>query len=324
MRISLCHQISLTISPLLFLFLALDAGAGEKRIIIGSGGTTGVYYPVAISICRFFNAEQAHHGYSCTVESTGGSIENLKMLRTGAINFAIVQSDWQSHAYKGTSVFGAIGPYTKLRSLFALYPESFTVLARTSSNITEIKGLRGKRVNIGNPGSGQRATMEVVMRAFGWSRFDFSTVREFGPDHQAQALCDNEIEAIVFVAGHPSGAIKSATQKCSANFVRVDGPIIDGLVDKYDYYRTTTIPSGLYSGQNDEVPTFGLHATAVTTTDAPTVLVKHLLKSTYRNIDRLRRMHPALAGLKAGEMSKDVMPAPLHDEAKAFYKTLSN
>ncbi|MGI9522801.1 MAG: TAXI family TRAP transporter solute-binding subunit [Hyphomicrobiaceae bacterium] len=318
------NDISTALLGLLFLIIAaFSAQATDKRIVFGSGGTTGVYYPVAISMCRLFNADHSQNGFSCSVDSTGGSIDNLNRLRTGAVNFAIVQSDWQSHAFNGTSVFASQGPQSNLRALFALYSEAFTVLARSRSNIVGIGDLRGRRVNIGNPGSGQRATMEIVMKAFGWSRFDFSTIREFGSDHQAQALCDGEIEAIVFVAGHPSGTIKSATQKCPTNFVRVDGPVINQLVDRHDYYRLTNIPAGLYSRQSNDVPTFGLTATAVTTSDVPSSLVKALLKSIYGNIGRLRKMHPALAQLQTEEMSRDLMPAPLHDEAVKFYQSLT-
>jgi uncharacterized protein len=321
-RIPLYRQLIKISCALAICLNASTALAEQKRIVIGSGGATGVYYPVAIAMCRLFNEDHSGQGYSCRVERTGGSIDNLNKLRAGDINFAIVQSDWQSHSYNGTSVFTKNGPYRDLRSLLALYSEAFTIVARSRSNIAAFQDLRGRRVNIGNSGSGQRATMEVVMDAFGWTRFDFSTIREFSADHQAQALCDGEIDAIVFVAGHPSGSIKSATQKCATNFVRVDGPIVQALVRKYDYYRLTEIPAGLYSRQTKAVPTFGLSATVVTTSDTPSKLIIALLASVYGNINRLQKMHPALDKLDPIEMSKDIMPAPLHRGASSFYQGL--
>jgi TRAP transporter TAXI family solute receptor len=321
-RMSLYRQLLKIGCALAICLNAYSALAEQKRIAIGSGGATGVYYPVAIALCRLFNEDYSEQGYSCRVERTGGSIDNLNKLRTGDVNFAIVQSDWQSHSYNGTSVFAKNGPHRDLRSLLALYSEAFTIVARSKSKIVAFQDLRRHRVNIGNPGSGQRATMEVVMDAFGWTRFDFSSIREFGPDHQAQALCDGEIDAIVFVAGHPSGSIKSATQKCSTNFVRVDGPIVKALVRKYDYYRLTEIPAGLYSRQTKSVPTFGLSATLVTTSGTASRLIIDLLASIYENINRLRKMHPALGNLDPIDMSKDVMPAPLHRGASAFYQDL--
>jgi len=293
--------------------------ADDKKIVIGSGGVTGVYYPVAISICRLFNAENKKAGYRCSVESTKGSIENLTKLHAGTVDFAIVQSDWQSHAFKGTNVFAGAKPHKALRSLFALYSESFTVLARSKSGIKSFEDLKGKRVNIGNPGSGQRATMDIVMRAFGWTRFSFSLVREFDTKLQAQALCDGEIDAIVFVAGHPSGTIKSATEKCDTNLVEVAGPVIDTLIKDNDYYRKAVIPTGVYFDQTNDVQTFGVNATMVTTTRTPSALVALLMKSVFGNLTNFKTMHPALANLQLDEMKKDIMPTPLHDGARRFF-----
>lgn len=318
MRLPRIYVLSAACVTVAMLFVGI-ARADEKNVVIGSGGKTGVYYPVARSICRLFKAEKSNEGYNCTVESTGGSIDNLNKLRTGAINFAIVQSDWQSHAHKGTNVFADSGPHEQLRSIFALYSESFTVLARSDTFITRFHDLLGRRVNIGNPGSGQRATMEVVMRALGWSRFSFSLVREFDSKHQGQALCDGEVDVIVFVAGHPSGTIKSATEKCETNLVQVEGPKFDELIEENDYYRKARIPAAMYRGQAEEIPTFGVNATMVTTSEVPLALVDSVLKSVFENLDKFKTMHPALQNLQEEEMKKDIMPAPLHDAARAFF-----
>ena len=295
--------------------------ADDKSIVIGSGGVTGVYYPVAISMCRLFNRDHRDAGYGCRVISTQGSIENLKKLREGEINFAIVQSDWQSHASQGTNVFADVGPHESLRSIMALYSESFTVLAKSDLGISRFQDLLGRRVNIGAPGSGQRATMEVVMRAFGWTRFSFSLVREFGSKFQAQALCDGEVDAIVFVAGHPSGTIKSATEKCGTNLVEVDDPVVDDLVDQNKYYRKSKISSEMYFDKGNDITTFGVNATLVATTDTEDELIKRLLTSVMGKLDKFKTMHPALETLEEEEMRKDIMPAPLHDAAVNYFDT---
>ena len=237
------------------------------------------------------------------------------------MNFAIVQSDWQSHSYSGTGVFSGMGPHKELRSLFTLYSEAFTVLARSNTGITTLDKIFGHGVNIGNKGSGQRATMEIVMKAHGWNKFDFSHVREFTSDHQAQALCDGEVDVIIFVTGHPSGSIKSATEKCKTNLVDVSGAEIEDLIKKFNYYRQVEIPAGLYRGQTNDVQTFGLGATMVTIADdnVSEELINSFLKTVYENIDEVRRMHPALQGLKVDDMKKDAMPAPLHNVAKKYY-----
>ncbi len=297
------------------------ANAKNDKLIMGSGGVTGVYYPVAIAICRLYNADRAPSEPECVVESTGGSIQNLKRMRKGSLDLAIVQSDWQFHAYNGSSRFRDIGPDLELRSVLSLYPESFTVLARSNSDIKSISDLPGHRVNIGNPGSGQRATMEVVMRAFGWTRFSFTGVREFDSKHQAQALCDGEVEAIVFVAGHPSGTIKAATAKCSTNLVDVEGAPIKDLIAQHPYYRRAVIPAGMYFGQSREVTTFGVGATLVANAKVPNQAIKTLVRSVLENLGLFKLMHPALKGLKASEMKMDGLSAPLHDAAQAYFQT---
>lgn len=306
----------------LFLFAAAPvvAASDDTEIIIGSGGRTGVYYPVAISICRLVNAGLKDHGIGCTVESTGGSVDNLKKLKAGAINFAIAQSDWQFHATKGTDVFNEVGPDQQLRSVFSLYPESFTVLALSKSKISKIQELKDRNVNIGNPGSGQRATMEIVMRAMGWDLFSFSSVREFSSQHQSQALCDGEVDAIIFVAGHPSGSIKNATSKCEATLVDVSGPEIDKLIADTKYYTQTTIPGGMYRGHKKDVGTFGVSATLVSSSITNPRLVQVLVSSVFDNLRKFKSMHPALGILKPEKMVKDGLSAPLHDAAKSYYQ----
>lgn len=295
--------------------------ADVKEVVIGSGGKTGVYYPVAIALCRMFNEHRPDQTYHCSVESTGGSVDNLRRLRAGSIDFAIAQSDWQFHAYNGNGVFEKAGPHARLRSVFALYPEAFTVLARANTPIERFEDLRGSRVNIGNQGSGQRATMEVVMRAHEWTRFDFSLVREFSSQHQAQALCDNEVDAIVFVAGHPSGTIKSATAQCRSRLLDVSGPVIDKLIENNEYYRRAVIPADMYVGQDRPVTTFGVGATLVTDSFSSDSLVDTLVRSVFENLQEFKEMHPALSNLDADEMMKDGLSAPLHSAVRTYFET---
>ena len=308
----------------LLAFLPMKTWAQSKSIVIASGGTTGVYYPVAVAICRVFNLQHSFLGYGCKVESTGGSVENLKKLRTGEVDFAIVQSDWLAHSRKGTDVFVDLGPHEELRSVFSLYTESFTVVARKDAGIATFEGLRGKRVNIGNKGSGQRATMEALMQAMGWTRFDFSAVREFTSELQALALCDREVDAIVFMAGHPSGSIKTATQTCDTNIVNIVGDNIERFVEENEQYRMAKIPEKTYFGQPYAINTFGVSALMVTTSNEASESVTRLLASAFEDLDKLKRMHPALAHLTKADMKKDIMPAPLHDAASDYYSSLSN
>jgi uncharacterized protein len=183
---------------------ALPVAAQEKFINIGTGGQTGVYYAVGQSICRLVNRNTGDHGIRCTAPSTGGSVANLNAIRAGEQEMGVAQSDQQFNALNGVGPFEAQGPFEELRAVFAVHPEPFTVLARADSGVATFDDLKGKRVNIGNPGSGQRATMDLLMEMRGWSRGDFALASELGAAEQAQALCDNRVDAIVYVVGHPT------------------------------------------------------------------------------------------------------------------------
>jgi len=305
-----------------FLAPGLMAASHSKQtfITIGTGGVTGVYYPTGGAICRLVNKGRKMHHVRCSVESTGGSVYNLNTIRAGELDMGVAQSDWQYHAYNGTSKFKDKGANKDLRAVFSVHPEPFTVVARKDSGIKNFMDLKGKRVNIGNPGSGQRGTMEVVMGALGWKKSDFALASELKSAEQSKALCDNKIDAMVFTVGHPSGSIKEATTTCDTVLVEVSGAAIDKLVKDNDYYRTATIPGGMYRGSDKDVKTFGVGATFVSSTKTPTATVYAVVKAVFENFDSFRKLHPAFANLDKKAMVKDGLSAPLHDGAAKYYK----
>lgn len=294
--------------------------SADSFITIGTGGVTGVYYPTGGAICRLVNKGRKEHGVRCSVESTGGSVYNLNTIRAGELDMGVAQSDWQYHAYHGTSKFEEQGPNKDLRSVFSVHPEPFTVVARADSGIKTFTDLKGKRVNIGNPGSGQRGTMEVLMGALGWQKSDFSLASELKAAEQSKALCDNKIDAMVYTVGHPSGSIKEATTSCDTVIVPVTGPVVDKLVAENDYYRKAVIPGGMYRGNDADVETFGVGATFVSSAKVPEETVYVVVQSVFENFDDFRKLHPAFAHLKKEQMVKDGLSAPLHDGAMKYYK----
>jgi TRAP transporter TAXI family solute receptor len=300
--------------------MTASVAQAESFITIGTGGVTGVYYPTGGAICRLINKDRAEHGIRCSVESTGGSVYNLNTIRSGELDFGVAQSDWQFHAYNGTDTFADQGANPDLRSVFSLHAEPFTVVARADSGVRNFNDLKGKRVNIGNPGSGQRGTIEVVMDAKGWTRSDFSLAAELKASEQASALCDNKIDAMVYVVGHPSGAIKEATTSCDSVIVEVKDESIDKLIADNSYYRQATIPGGMYRGNPDDVLTFGVGATIVSSAKVPDDVVYHVVKAVFENFDTFRQLHPAFANLKKEEMVRDALTAPLHPGAEKYYK----
>lgn len=299
---------------------AFAASAADQFVTIGTGGVTGVYYPTGGAICRLVNKSKKEHGIRCSVESTGGSIYNVNTIRAGELDLGIAQSDWQYHAYNGTSKFADAGPFKELRAVFSIHPEPFTVVARADAGIKSFEDLKGKRVNIGNPGSGQRGTMEVLMERYGWTADDFKLASELKASEQSKALCDNKIDAMVYVVGHPSGAIKEATTSCDSTIVTVSGEKVDALLADNSFYRTATVPGGMYKGNDADVMTFGVGATFVSSTSVPDEVVYAIVKSVFENFDTFKKLHPAFANLKKEEMIKDGLSAPLHPGAVKYYK----
>ncbi len=315
------HVSKLSLAALATAAFTAPAAMAEEFITIGTGGVTGVYYPTGGAICRLVNKGRKEHGVRCSVESTGGSVYNLKTIREGDLEFGVAQSDWQHHAYQGTSEnFEGDGPFEGLRAVFSVHPEPFTVVARADAGIENFDDLKGKRVNIGNPGSGQRGTMEVVMDAKGWTMDDFELATELKAAEQSAALCDNQIDAMIYTVGHPSGSIQEATTACDSVLVNVDGEAIDKLIEENSYYRKATIPGGMYRGNDDATQTFGVGATLVSSADVSEESVYALVSAVFENFDQFKGLHPAFANLKPEEMVKDGLSAPLHDGAAKYYR----
>ena len=289
----------------------------EQFITIGTGGQTGVYYVVGQSICRLVNRlEDAN--IKCNAPSTGGSVANINGIKSGQLDMGVAQSDVQYQAYNGTGNFDEA--YEELRAVFRVHGEPLTLLARADSGIEELDDLEGKRVNIGNPGSGQRNTMEVVMDAKGWTEDTFALASQLDAAEQAAALADNNVDAMVYVVGHPNGSIQEATTTVDARLIPLNGPAIDEIVEEYPYYSKSVIAGGLYKGNPDPVETFGVAATFVTTAEADDEVVYQTVKAIFDNFDRFKRLHPAFEGLDAEEMVTSGLSAPLHEGAARYYR----
>ncbi len=320
MKKSLIISVAILFGIVMFMGTAPAQAADQTFVTIGTGGVTGVYYPTGGAICRLVNKGRKEHRIRCSVESTGGSVYNLNTIAAGELDMGVAQSDWQYHAYNGTSKFKKKGPNKDLRAVFSVHPEPFTVVARAGSGIKDFKDLKGKRVNIGNPGSGQRGTMEVVMGALGWTKKDFKLASELKSAEQSKALCDNKIDAMVFTVGHPSGSIKEASTSCDSVLVNVTGPEIDKLVADNAYYRKATIPGGMYRGTDGDTNTFGVGATFVTSSKVSEDVIYNVVKAVFENFNQFKKLHPAFSVLKKEEMIKDGLSAPLHKGAVKYYK----
>jgi len=300
--------------------MATSAMAQTKHVVIGTGGQTGVYYQVGGAICRLVNKGTAEHEINCT-HKTGGSVTNINGLRSGDLDMGVAQSDWQYHAYNGTAPDKfPEGAFKELRAVFSIHAEPFTVVARSDSGIRKFADLKGKKVNVGNPGSGQRGTMEVLMKKMGWTMKDFAVASELKSSEQAAALCDGKVDAIIFTVGHPNGSIKEATTSCDAILIPVDNAEAQKLAADNDYYAMTSIPGGMYKGTKSDTATFGVAATFVSSTKTDQETIYQIVKAVFENFKRFKKMHPAFAHLKERDMITKNLSAPLHAGAVRYYK----
>ena len=296
------------------------ASAQQKFVTIGTGGVTGVYYAAGGAICRLVNKDRAKHGIRCSVESTGGSVFNVNTIKAGELDLGFSQSDVQYNATKGLAQFKDGGAYGDLRSVFSVHPEPFTVVARKEANVKSFADFRGKRFNVGNPGSGTRASMEELLVALGWKMSDFSLASELKADEHGPALCDGTIDGFFCGVGHPSANIQDPTTSCGAQLVSITGPAVDKLIADRPYYAKATIAGNLYPNNPIPTVTYGVLATVVTSSKVPADSVYAVVKAVFDNFDEFKRLHPALAYLSPEGMVKDGNSAPLHEGAARYYR----
>jgi hypothetical protein len=289
-------------------------------VTIGTGGITGVYYPTGGAIARIVNKKRKVYGIRCTVESTGGSVFNVNAIMAGDLEFGVVQSDRQFQAIKGLAEWKEKGPQKDLRAVFTIHPESITLVAADDAGIKSVQDLRGKRVNIGNPGSGQRQNSIDALSNYG---IDYEKDLKAEGVKAAEApglLQDGRIDAFFYTVGHPSGAIKEATAgRRKVHFVPLTG--LDTLLSKYPYYAKAQIPIKLYPGATNQsdTDTFGVKATFVTSAKVPERVVYAITKEVFDNFEDFKKLHPAYEVLTKENMLEG-MSAPIHPGAMKYYK----
>lgn len=298
-----------------------DALAAPQYVTMGTGGVTGVYYPTGGAISKLVNAKRKEYNLRMTVESTGGSVFNVNALMNGDIEMGVIQSDIQYQAMKGLGEWEG-KPQAKLRAMFAIHPEAVTILAAADKNIKSVADLKGKVVNIGAPGTGQRVNSLDLFRTAGIDADKDLKTEGLKPAEAAGMLQDGRIDAYFYTVGHPNGSIKEAvagTRKVS--FVPVSAETVKKLVAEQPYYAPATIPVAAYPGveNKEDVPTFGVKATICTSADVPEDVVYNVTKEVFTNLDELRKLHPALDVLTKENMLQG-LSAPLHPGAAKYFK----
>jgi TRAP transporter TAXI family solute receptor len=289
-------------------------------ITIGTGGKGGVYLPVGKAICQIVDGYMYDAAFRCSAKESKGSVDNLKAIRRGDISMGIAQSDWHYHAYNGTAKFKAEGQDYNLRSIFSLYSEPFTIIAGADTGINYIQDLAGKVVNIGTSGSGTEAYWNWIWAGLGETNDSLKKATNLRANDASEAICDKRIDAMFWAVGHPSALTRRTVENCQAKVAIVAGLGIDKLVKSKTYLRHAVIPGGIYSTIPNDVSTFGVGATLVTTANIPEEVVYNVVKAVFENFEAFKQMHIALATLRKEEMIQDSLTAPLHRGALKYYK----
>ncbi len=313
-------KMKLTVAAAALIAIGGVAQAQQTFITIGTGGVTGVYYPTGGAICRLVNKDRKEHGVRCSVESTGGSVYNTRTIRAGELDFGVVQSDVQSAAIAGERAFDGDEPYGDLRAVFSVHPEPMHVMVRADAGINSVMDMKGKRVNIGNPGSGTRVLAGVLMEAAGVSPDDFALAAELKSSEQSAALCDGKIDAAIWAAGLPNGSSMEATSTCDIKLLDLTSSGMDKVLASNPAYAAATIPGGMYPGNDNDIASWGPKATFVTDASTPDEVVYTLVKGVFDNFDDFKKLHPAFGRLTEEQMIKDGLSAPLHPGAVKYYK----
>jgi len=298
---------------------AAQASDDQETVTIATGRVGGLYHPVGGAICKLADENLAEHGVSCTVDITGGSIPNIKDLRKGNVDLALVQSDLQQDAFAGRGPFEHLGPFENLRSMFALYVEHFTIVARDDKDIETFEDLKGKRVYVGGTASSRRDAMDVLMDAHGWTGEEVTGVSEFEGANLAEALCDDEFDAFVYTIGHPNPTVREATALCDAKLVKVSGSIIEKLNRENPFYVGSVIPGRTYKNNPRDVQTLGVVATLVTTAKVPPDVIYQITKAYFENLELLQALSPLFLSLTKEQMVATGLAAPIHEGALKYF-----
>ena len=291
-----------------------------SNIYIGTGSVQGVYFPIGGVICRLFNRHKSAHNIRCTLESTGGSINNLVELRDGNFDIVVAQSDWQHHAYKGTSAFEKYGANTELRSVFALEADPLALIVKKNSPVLTFDDLADRTVSLGYSRSLQHRILGHYLELKGWTEEKFKQVILMSDAKQGAALCNDEVEAILLLSSSMNDYLADLPEGCELKLVSINDETVKQVIAAHPYYRTGTIPRSMNFDSAEDVESFGLGATFVAMESTSPKAVYNVVKEIVENFKDFKSLHPYLQMIKTEELASAGLTAPLHPGAIRYYR----
>lgn len=285
---------------------------------IGTGAVTGTYYPTGGTICRFVNKKKAETKLHCSLEATGGSVYNINSLMSGNLDLAIAQSDVIYQAHNGIGRY-ADNPFPDLRAVMAIYPELLALVVNQAAGIEKLQDIHDKRINIGNPGSGNEATAKILLEEANIKLEDLALAEKLTATECPRALQDKKIDGYFYMVGHPTANIREAANLVDIDILPLAGEMVDSMIKKYPYFSKGIIPGEVYNGIEEEVPSFGVKAVLITHVNESDNVVKIILESVVNNFEAFKRLHPSYQTITKESLVEGVS-APLHPAAEAFFE----
>jgi TRAP transporter TAXI family solute receptor len=299
------------------LFTSVPAAQAKENILFGGASITGVYYQVALQLSNIMNKHMGDK-YNYVGRPTGGSVFNINALERNAFDFGVAQSDRNWQGYNGSADWEG-KPVKSLRSVFSMHPETVLLVTRKDTGIKKVEDIKGKRINIGNPGSGQRGNAMDVLKIYGINPDKDIQAESLQQPEASRALVDRKIDAFFFTVGNPSASIEEPAQSVDIEIIPINSSAIKEFVKKHPYYIMTTIPAKTYRGMERDVETYAVTATVVTSDAVSEQAVYDLTRTVFENLKEVQNSHAAFRNLKPEEML-DGLSAPLHPGAEKYYK----
>ena len=303
----------------------LTASCSQEKIpsvSIGTGAFGGNYRVAGHAISRIVNKNREAHGFQLQDTTSPGSVSNIDAVVAGDIEFGIAQADHQFQAVNGLVEWKKKGPQRDLRAVFSLYTESVTLVAGGDSGIGAMNELRGRRVDIGVPGSGTRQNAIDALDAAGieWEK-DIEAHDEMLDDRLAM-LMHSELDAFFYTVGHPNTNIKFATYSVrGARFIPLVN--IDKILSTNPYYSRSLIPIAQYPRADNEsdVETIGVKATFLTSAEVSEDIVYAVTKAVFEDLASLGKYGPVLNTFGKEDMLEG-LTAPIHRGALRYYQEI--
>ena len=288
--------------------------ADAVSLKMATGGTTGTYYVYGGVIANILNGKLG--SLQLNVQSTGASKANIFLIDDGEADVAIVQNDVMDYASKGTDLFEEDGAIESFSAGAALYAEVCQIIS--SGDIKSVEDLKGKRVSVGDAGSGVEFNARQILNAYGIS-FDDIEVNNLGFGDSADALKDGKIDAFFCTAGAPTTAITELATTNSINLLGIDDEHAAALQNDYAFYTQYTIPGGTYKGVDDDVVTVAVKATLIVSDELSEDVVYDLVKGLFDNKDAITAGHAKGAELDPA-YAVDGISVKFHPGAEKYFK----